>query len=214
LRGSQEFYGLVFAVSPATLIPRPETELLVDFALEILGACEEDRPAVMVDVGAGSGCLSIAALKNCPRARAVAVDISPEALTVARINSVRIGVSDRIRFVQGNLLDGIRERVQLIVSNPPYIESGQIADLQPEVALHEPRLALDGGADGFAIIRKIVKSAVSVLNRGGWLALECAQGQSLQVAKLYSSAGLASIRIVNDLAGIQRMVCGMHPFVP
>ena len=211
LRGSQEFYGLAFAVSPATLIPRPETELLVDFALEVLGTACAGRHPLMIDVGAGSGCISIAALKNCPGARALAVDVSAKALEVARLNAVRSGVYDRIRFIQGNLLTSIREKAHLIVSNPPYIASGQIDDLQPEVALYEPRLALDGGGDGLEMVREIVESAGALLEGGGWLAIECAQGQAKQVSALFGIAGLRQLRIVKDLAGIQRMVCGMRP---
>jgi release factor glutamine methyltransferase len=210
LRGSQEFYGLTFTVSPATLIPRPETELLVDFALEVLGRTGAGRHPVMVDVGAGSGCISIAVLKNCRGTQSLAIDISAEALEVARNNSIRIGVSDRIRFIQGNLLTSIRENVHLIVSNPPYIASGQIDGLQPEVALYEPRLALDGGADGLEIVREIIESATALLERGGWLAIECARGQAQPVSDLFGIAGLLQVRIVNDLAGIQRMVCGMR----
>jgi release factor glutamine methyltransferase len=211
LRGSQEFYGLEFAVNRATLIPRPETELLVDFACEVLGAaCSECAP-IMVDVGAGSGCIAVAALKVCARARAVAIDLSPEALTVARQNSANIGVWDRIRFVQANFLHSLRNRVQIIVSNPPYIPSAEIAALQPEVAIHEPKLSLDGGADGLTAIRKIAFSAMALLVPGGWLGIECAQGQAIKVSELFRRSGFEVVRVVNDLAGIPRVVCGQNP---
>jgi len=213
LRGNQEFYGIRFAVNSATLIPRPETELLVDFAREVLGARPLGDNPIVIDVGCGSGCILIAVLAHCPLARAVAVDISSDALQVARSNAVRLGISDRIRFVQANLLDGVQDGPQLIISNPPYIESGQIDKLQPEVAAYEPRLALDGGADGLLHIREIVKSAARLLASGGWLAVECGQGQAGRVFDLFTEAGLTALRVVSDLAGIQRIVCGMRAFV-
>ncbi len=211
LRRTQEFYGLTFTVSPAVLIPRPETELLVDFALDVLRTPGFGQHPVMIDVGTGSGCISVAALTNCPQARAIGVDVSPEALEVAEINSRRNGVNERIRFIQASLLTCFSERVCLVVSNPPYIACGQIGALQPEVALYEPRLALDGGADGLQTIGDLVESAPALLVPGGWLAIECARGQANEVSRLFNTAGLERIRIVEDLAGIQRMVCGMRP---
>lgn len=211
LRGTQEFYGLPFSVSPATLIPRPESEMLVDFALEAFTSPDSARTPVLVDIGTGSGCIAVAALVNRLDARAIAVDLSVDALAMARLNAEQNGVSARIRFVQTNVLAGIGRGVNLIVSNPPYIPSQDIEALQPEVAIYEPRLALDGGSDGLAILRRIVVSASFALVAGGWLAVECACGQARSVADLFKGIGFESCRIVPDLAGIERLVCGMRP---
>ena len=205
LRGNQEFYGLSFLVTPATLIPRPETELLVEFALEKFA---ESEAPLLVDIGTGTGCIPIAALAHYPQARAIACDLSAEALEVARRNAAANRVSERLRLLQANLLSGVLGRADILVSNPPYIPAEEIAGLQPEVRDFEPRLALDGGADGLALLSGIVQEAHRVLKPKGWLAVEVAQGQAPAVADLFAEQGLTDIAIRRDLAGIERNVTG------
>jgi len=221
LRGEQEFYGLPFTVGPAVLIPRPETELLVDFAIESWKArsdevesgkrtTEDNARYCFADVGTGSGCIAVAILAHCPELRAVAFDLSEAALSVAHQNARRNGVADRLRCVCGSLLDSAAPGYALIVSNPPYIPTGEIAELQPEVRDFEPRLALDGGADGLDRLRGLVAGAQRVLAPEGWLAVEVARGQAEPVAALFRAAGLTQVALRNDLAGIPRMVCGQR----
>ena len=208
LRGTQDFYGLTFRVSPAVLIPRPETVLLVEFALSVLSI--HDAP-IIADVGTGSGCIPIALLANCPAARGVAFDISPEALAVASENARANGVAARLRFVQGDLLTGAGYGFDVVISNPPYISSNEIATLQPEVRDYEPRLALDGGGDGLTAFRRIITDAKHVLKPNGWLAMEAAQGQTATVAQLLQEAGYSSVETRPDLAGIERIAIGRLP---
>lgn len=208
LRGNQEFYGLLFHVTPAVLIPRPETELLVDFGRERLSSHPEAR---FVDVGTGSGCIPISLLKYLPNARAVAIDISPDALAIAKQNAESHGVQDRLLFVQTHLLTGVQEEFDLILSNPPYIPTEEIATLQPEVRDHEPRLALDGGEDGLMLIRELLCQSHRNLRSGGWIALEVAQGQAPLLLNLLRENGFQSIEARHDLAGIARLVAGQRP---
>lgn len=208
LRGDQEFYGLPFRVTPAVLVPRPETELLVDFVRKVLSDGTES-PATMADIGTGSGCIAIAALVHCPYARGVAFDLSSEALRVARSNAERNNVVDRLRLVQGNLLRGAAAAsFDIIVSNPPYIPTDEIETLQPEVRDWEPRLALDGGTDGLDLLRELARTAPARLQPGGWIAVELAQGQAPTVLDLFRGNGLVNVATRRDLAGIERIVCG------
>jgi release factor glutamine methyltransferase len=214
LRGEQEFYGLPFLVNPAVLIPRPETELLVDFALEALAACARsvEEPPVLADVGTGSGCIAVAVLANCPAARAVAVDVSAEALETASRNARRNGVAERLRFVRGGLLDGAAGMcMDVIVSNPPYIPTSEIPTLQSEVRDFEPRAALDGGADGLVFPRRLAAAARRVLRPDGRIAVEVAMGQAETAARIFHAAGLVNVERRRDLAGIERVVCGKQP---
>lgn len=204
LRGTQEFFGLTFRVGPAVLIPRPETEMLVDFALEKL-----QNAGTLADVGTGSGCILTAALANAPQARGVGFDLSAAALTLARCNLRQNGAAERARLVQGDLLTGAAsERFDAIVSNPPYIPSEEIAALAPEVRDAEPRLALDGGADGLECYRRLAVQALWALRPGGWLAVEVGRGQAPDVAALWQAAGWQETDARRDLAGIERVVCG------
>ena len=234
LRGTQEFYSLDFEVGTAVLIPRSETEMLVEFALETFAAAANMPEArlhssktsadlearandsgssirrdrwTLADVGTGSGCIAISALFHLPSARGVAVDISRAALEVAGRNADRHVVTERLRFVQGDLLSGAAAgSFDLILSNPPYIPSGDLEGLQAEVRDSEPRLALDGGPDGLAPYRVLAVSARRCLKRGGRLAVEVGQGQSEDVASLFESAGMSGIEVRKDLAGIERLV--------
>jgi release factor glutamine methyltransferase len=207
--GHQEFYGLDFTLNKDTLVPRPETELLVDAALEALG----EKPApVFLDLGTGSGCVAIAILRHNARARAVATDISAAALAAATENAGRLGVLDRISFRQGSWCAPLKpdERFDLVVSNPPYVESDIVDELQPEVAEHDPRVALDGGEDGLAAYRAIVEGVGTRLKPGGVLAVEIGSEQGLQVGALLSTAGFSAIDIRKDLAGLDRVVVAHH----
>ncbi len=216
LRGAQEFYGLSFEVGPAALIPRPETEMLVAFALERLEAAgrwaadaRQPFQPVIADVGTGSGCIAIAVLAHCPAARGAAFDISGEALEIARRNATRHTVSGRLGFVRGDLLSGAASgRFDLILSNPPYIPTGELDGLQPEVRDSEPRMALDGGQDGLAPYRRLAPSALRCLAPGGSLVVEVGQGQAADVARIFTAAGLSEVEIRQDLAGIDRLVAG------
>ncbi|HXG23708.1 MAG TPA: peptide chain release factor N(5)-glutamine methyltransferase, partial [Chthonomonadales bacterium] len=206
LLGTKEFYGLPFTVTPATLIPRPETELLVDFAIEMLQIHPQPH---IVDIGTGSGCIAVAMAVHLPRARIIATDISAEALAMAKSNAERHNVSKQILFVRGNLLDCLAEQsADLILANPPYIPAREISSLQPEVRDYEPRIALDAGVDGMAFHRAIIAEACRVLAPGGWLALEVALGQAPAVAETMRACGLFEISCRKDLAKVERVVVG------
>jgi release factor glutamine methyltransferase len=209
LRGTQEFYGLTFEVSPAVLIPRPETELLVELAVERLTGSQGGS---FVDLGTGSGCIAVSILHSLPESLCIAIDVSPNALDVARRNSVRHGVTDRLQFVRADGLQPLRSRnVNLILSNPPYIPSEEIEQLQPEVRIHEPRLALDGGVSGLAFHRRLVTDARRVLKRDGLVAVEVAAGQANQVGDIMREHGFKNVTTHYDLAGIGRVVTGETP---
>jgi len=207
--GHKEFYGLDFVLNDATLVPRPETELLVDLALDALKPV--DAP-LLLDLGTGSGCVAIAILAHLPQARAVAVDLSPEALQQAHANAERLGVADRIDFRAGSWCAPLAasERFDVVVSNPPYVETEIIEDLAPEVAEHDPRLALDGGEDGLAAYRDIVGEIATHLKPGGLLLVEIGAEQGLQVSVLLSTAGLTGIDVKKDIAGLDRVVVAHH----
>jgi release factor glutamine methyltransferase len=204
--GTQEFYGLTFRVTPAVLIPRPETEGLVEEALRELA--ETERPRI-ADVGCGSGCIAVAIAHESPAADLVAIDASPGALAVARENASEHGVAGRIDFVLGDLLAPLLERgtrVHAVVTNPPYVDDEDLSSLAPEVSEHEPRVALSGGPGGLAVIARLVTETTGVLEPGGVLVMEIGLGQSERVTALAGEAGLTVERIVPDLAGIPRVV--------
>ena len=185
LVGSKDFYLLRFEVTPAVLIPRPDTETLVQKALDFL----EERPAARVlDVGTGSGCIAISLAHGCPGTDVLAVDVSPDALDVARRNARTHGVADRVRFAQGDLFAPVlgEPPFDLIVSNPPYISPSAIADLAPDVRDHEPLIALDGGPDGLAFDRRLIAEAGTYLKPGGALLLEIGYDQNDSVRSLFA----------------------------
>ncbi|HKA32084.1 MAG TPA: peptide chain release factor N(5)-glutamine methyltransferase [Candidatus Binatia bacterium] len=202
--GRREFWSLDFIVTPAVLTPRPETELLVETALKLLAAMASPR---ILDLGTGSGAIAVALAKEIPNAEIFATDISEEALEIARANAQRHGVEDGIRFVRGDLFAPLAEvRFDAIVSNPPYIKSDDIAALPRDVRDFEPRIALDGGADGLDFYRRIAREAARHLTAGGFVAVEIGAGMGEEVAGLFAQAGLGDVRIENDLAGLQRVV--------
>lgn len=216
LRGTQEFYGLSFAVSPAVLIPRPETELLVTFALEMLpGAGTSADAAVVADIGTGSGCIAVAVTAQRADVRVLANDISPAAIQVARSNAASTGADGRIHFVVGSAMDCFAAcSVDLVLSNPPYIPDRDIETLQPEVRDHEPRGALSGGQDGLDTLRKVAAGAYRVLRPGAWAAVEVGAGQAPHVVTLMGASGLRCARPIRDLAGIERVVAAQKPERP
>ncbi|HVF49379.1 MAG TPA: peptide chain release factor N(5)-glutamine methyltransferase [Pyrinomonadaceae bacterium] len=207
IRGRQEFYGLDFEVTPDVLIPRPETELLVETALELLR--DEDAPRIC-DVGTGSGCVAVALLHERADAHAIALDISRAALSVAARNAARHGVGERISFVESDCfaaLDAARERFRIVVSNPPYIPAAEYAQLQREVREHEPRPALTpDDADGLRIIRQILADALPFVEANGHLLIEIGFGQHEAVAALIDPRAWTLLDIRRDLQSIPRTV--------
>jgi release factor glutamine methyltransferase len=199
--GTQEFCGLEFQVSPAVLIPRHDTAVLVEKALE-KGACAK----TVLDIGTGSGCVAIALARQLPNAAVTAIDLSPDALSIARSNAGRVGV--KVDFREGSLFDPVSERFDLIVSNPPYITTADLATLQPEVTDFEPVMALDGGSDGLDFYRLISSGASKHLNPGGWLMLEVGIGQAEAVRELLDESGFLDIFTANDTGNIERVVGG------
>lgn len=202
LLGDQEFMGRNFRVTPAVLIPRSDTAVLVEQALKLM------PPAARVlDVGTGSGCIAISIACEDPRAIVHAVDISPDALAVARQNAQTLAAD--VTFTQGDLCTPYAgSRFDLLVSNPPYIRQTELAGLQPEVIDFEPVMALDGGADGLDFYRRLVAAAPELLTPGGWLLVEVGYDQASDVAKLMDTAGLRDISTGHDSAGIERIVWG------
>lgn len=209
LVGSKEFYGRRFTVDRRVLIPRSETELLVEAVLRQL---PKDAPTRVLDVCTGSGCIAISLAAERPLASVWATDLSDDALTVAKTNAEALGVAARVTFFLGNLLEPVPAdaRFDVIVSNPPYVASGQLKGLQKEVQ-QEPTLALDGGADGLAVIRPLVAAALPRLKPGGSVALEIAEDQGAQVKALLESQGATDVRLEKDLAKHDRMVFGRAP---
>jgi release factor glutamine methyltransferase len=208
LLGTQEFRGLDMAVTPDVLIPRPETELLVEETLRIITDVGSPR---LADVGTGSGCLAVTVVRERPDATIYALDISAPALAVARANAIRHGTLDRIRFVQADLLGAFsvrsRERFDVIVSNPPYIPVGELEGLQPEVARYEPRVALAAGSDGLTYHRRLLKESLALLKPGGCLIVELGYGQADSVMSLARSSGAYdSVVCRKDAAGIERVL--------
>jgi release factor glutamine methyltransferase len=201
--GHTEFWSLPIKVTPAVLIPRAETELLVEEALPRLSGRQQ-----LLDVGTGSGALAIALAHERPELVVTAIDLSPAALTVAEANARGNGVAERIRFEQHDLGQLPSGPYDLIVANPPYIPSGTLATLMPEVRDFEPRLALDGGVDGLAAYRAIAAQAATLLIPGGWLLVEVGIGQAPAVQELFALAGLEELFTSRDLAGIERVVGG------
>jgi release factor glutamine methyltransferase len=215
--GHREFWGIEIEVEPGVLIPRPETEFIVEEALARLTPSPEPRTPIrepcpivqalrIADIGTGSGCLAIALARWLPTSHVVATDVSAAALVIAARNVSRHEVRDRVRLVCCNLLDATAGPFDLIVSNPPYIPTGDLASLQPEILNYEPRLALDAGSDGLDLIRRLVPMAASRLVPGGWLIFEFGDGQAAGVREIIAAEPrLEVVALRDDLAGIPRI---------
>jgi len=207
LAGRRGFWSLDLDVTPDVLIPRPETELVVETALNGLGGAGRNVPWSILDFGTGSGAILIALLSELPFAEGFGVDVSLEALAVARANAARLGMGDRARFGRSSWWSHVPpQRFDLIVANPPYIPSGDLSALDETVRRYEPHLALDGGVDGLGAYRAIASVAADRLAPGGRLVVEVGQGQAGAVAAMFRDSRLESVEIVPDLSGIERVV--------
>jgi release factor glutamine methyltransferase len=207
ITGVQEFYGLEFCVSPEVLIPRPETELLVETALSLIGP--DAPPQRICDVGIGSGAILITFLHERPQLRGIGLDISGPALELARQNAEALGVADRIEFRKSDCFAALEQgidRFSLITANPPYIREEHFADLQPEVRDFEPRIALTPGGDGLDVVRQIIADAPDFLVSGGHLLIEIGFDQAEEVGTLIDRRIWPEFEILPDLQGIPRCV--------
>lgn len=214
LLGRKEFWGLSLALSPATLVPRPDTETIVEAALARLRQDGRGDRLRIADLGTGSGAILLALLSELPNAQGVGTDINRDALSIAARNATALGLSGRASFIACDYADALRGPFDLIVSNPPYIPSRDIDDLAIEVRAHDPRLALDGGADGLAAYRGIIPAAFERLAPGGVVVVEVGQGQDVDVARLMAEAGFdTSVPAKADLNGVPRASMGRKPFI-
>jgi release factor glutamine methyltransferase len=202
--GTREFWKLDFEVGPDVLIPRPETELIVEETLALVG--KDSRPFIM-DIGTGSGCIAVVLAHEIPGARIIATDVSRHALDVARRNAARHGVASRIQFVETSFLDGIDQMADVIVSNPPYVPSLSQPALTPEVRDYEPPVAVFSGEDGLDALRSVLRCSAARLAPGGWLVMEFGLGQDSCVTSLVNDqSGIELVKIRHDLQDIPRTV--------
>ena len=208
--GQREFMGLTFHVTEDTLVPRPDTEILVQAAIERLkkmSGADEARPVRFADIGTGTGAICLSVLHYLPQATADTVDISEAARSVAEENAESLGVADRVKFYTGDLLAPLAEAYDAILSNPPYIPDADIEGLAPEVRCKEPRTALSGGADGLDFYRRLVVDSPALLKDDGFLAVEVGIHQAQAVAKMAVESGkFARTEIIKDYGGIERVV--------
>jgi release factor glutamine methyltransferase len=202
--GRREFWSLDFTVTRDTLAPRPDSEALVEAVLAELP--DRAAPLSLLDLGTGTGCLLLALLSELPNARGTGLDRDPDTLAVAQGNAERLGFTGRSRFVRSNWWEKVEGRYDVILSNPPYIRSGDIAGLDPEVACFEPLGALDGGSDGLDAYRLLTAEADKYLTEAGMIALEVGAGQAQDVAAMLEKTGFSLRAIRRDLAGIERCV--------
>ncbi len=201
ITGSREFYGRDFIVNPDVLIPRPETELIVDYVLQRVPA---DRPVRLIDVGTGSGAMALTLAAERPHWQVEAADLSAEAVAVARLNAQAFGVAERVTFLVGDLLLPATGLFDVIVSNPPYVARRDAPGMMPDVRDHEPHVALFGGQDGMDIPRRLLTQAAERLQPGGWIAMEFGYGMQDPVEDAARAAGLEVEDVLEDLQGIAR----------
>jgi len=211
--GEREFWGLPFKVSPAVLVPRPDSETLIEAVLSLMP--DRARAWRILDLGLGSGCLLLTLLREYPQARGVGLEASAEALAVAQENANALGVADRAQLIEGDwrrpgwaeaLLQALGGPFDLVVSNPPYIASAAVPKLMPEVSSFEPRLALDGGAEGFDAYQVIIAASPRLVTAGGFMAVEAGEGQASEITRIFAAAGLTPRPPWKDLGGIDRVV--------
>ncbi len=204
--GRREFWSREFVVTPAVLVPRPETEHLIEAALACFPEAQRGSPIHACDVGTGSGCLAVTLACEWPGAVVVATDVSAAALSIARLNALRHGVAERMRFVRTGACQALPSKsFDVMLANPPYLSSAELDDAEPE--LHwEPRVALDGGADGLAVTRLLIAEAPRVLRPGGWFIVEVGAGQAATVVGLIERTGARQCWVRPDLAGWPRVV--------
>ena len=211
--GEREFWGLPFKVSPAVLVPRPDSETLIEAVLSLMP--DRARAWRILDLGLGSGCLLLTLLREYPQARGVGLEASAEALAVAQENANALGVADRAQLIEGDwrrtgwaeaLLQALGGPFDLVVSNPPYIASAAVPKLMPEVSSFEPRLALDGGAEGFDAYQVIIAASPRLVTAGGFMAVEAGEGQASEITRTFAAAGLTPRPPWKDLGGIDRVV--------
>ncbi len=202
--GSREFWGLAFAITPATLDPRADTEILVSAVLDHCKRLNIAAPRIL-DLGTGTGCIALALLQAIPNATAVCVDLSIDALRVAQGNAVRLGFAQRVSFARMSWSDALAGPFDVIASNPPYLSAVDMSNLSPEVR-YDPRAALDGGADGLACYRAIITDVKRIAHSPAILTLEVGSGQAGQVARLLEDAALRVVEIRSDLASIPRCI--------
>lgn len=217
ITGHQEFWGMDFIVSPAVLIPRPETEHVLERVLDVLSDWRGVRPAPqfgstqprLVDVGTGSGCIALALAKELPQVEIHATDLSAEALEIARTNAARLDLQERVRFHQTDLLSGIEGRFDVVASNPPYVGLTEEDQVQLEVRKFEPRSAVFAGESGLEIIERLVPQARAILKPGGWLVMEMSGTIADRVRQLL--AAWANVQVAPDLQGIPRVLSAQKP---
>lgn len=208
IRGEREFYGRPFRVDRRVLIPRPDTEALVETALE--RTSHLSMSGRMLDLCTGSGCVATSFAKERPTWQVTGTDLSPDAIDVARDNAYRLGAIWNVRWLVGDLFDPIGdERFDLITANPPYIALGEAPELSPDIRDYEPHLALFGGEEGLDIVRRIIERAPLHLRRGGVLSMEIGAGQADTVVELFEKAGFGDIRRTRDYGGHDRVVSGI-----
>lgn len=209
LRGEREFYGLKFKVDKRVLVPRPDTETLVDAALS--RSAHVSMSMRQLDLCTGSGCVAIAMARQRPTASVYASDVSTDALAVARENALRLGAYN-VAFVHSDLFAAFTgKRFDVVTANPPYIPTADLATLMPDVRDHEPALALDGGADGLDLVRRIAAGAPAVLEPEGLLAMEIGAGEAPDTVAIFESSGFRDVRVHRDIARIERVVSGVRP---
>ncbi len=208
--GVREFWGLDFEICPQTLDPRPDTETLVSAALEIARKDGGSEPLSVLDLGTGSGCILVSLLHELGHATGVGTDMSIQALELARANALRHGVAGRAQFLCTSWHEGLNRTFDMVVANPPYIPEGDLAELEPEVALYDPRVALDGGGDGLGAYRKIMPALPALLAPGGSVLLEIGDGQANDVSAMFRDTvrdiSFDEVRQWNDIAGRVRCV--------
>jgi len=205
--GTKEFWGLPLRVTPDVLVPRPETETVVEIALAVLDrGGERARALCIADLGTGSGALLLALLSELPSACGIGTDVSESALAVARDNAERLQLAGRAAFVACDLADALAGTFDLVVANPPYVASGDLAQLAPEVREHDPIVALDGGPEGLRAYRALMADAPRLIGTGGHLVVEVGAGQAPAVAALFAQKQLLDVTTASDLAGIPRVL--------